>query len=139
MSEYKVPIFLAPEIRSAVNQYGVKNDIDKIYVVQQCILKTLHNEGFISKEVFEYYMPKYSRTISSMSERPQKPLNQAEQKQKQTVDEKNRLFASVISQWELSHKVGWRESWIEQAEFWSEQCPEAKRLLEKIACKVFVK
>jgi len=68
-----------------------------------------------------------------------KPRTLDEQRKQQKLDEKNRVFAGVISQWSLSHKVGWRESWIEQAEFWQEQCPEAKRLLELVAEKVFVR
>lgn len=140
MSEFKIPICPPPEIRSALLQYGAKHDITQMYAIQQCILKTLRNENLITQEIYEYYLPRFSRTISSMSERPKPVLNAEQQREQQRLDEKTRYFQAILtSEWAAHESPEWRRKTLLQAEQWQTQIPEAKLLIERFSQKVFVK
>lgn len=131
-----IPIRVERVVQQALLDYAYKHRISPLYAAHCNLYKSLHSEGFLNEDDYQRLMQKFT---AKLVKEQAKPMNFEEQKKQQKLDEKNRLFASVLSQWDLSHKVGWRESWIEQAEFWREQCPEAKRLLELVAAKVFIK
>lgn len=139
-TDHIAQIMLAPELRSALIQYGAKHDLDKQYAVLHLLVKSLRSEGLLSSEDAEFFLCKYGKTITAMSARQApRPMTLAQLQEKTKYDEKNRTFTLVIEQWDLGHKPGWKDSWIRQAEQLQEKCPEAKRLLDKIRDKVFVK
>lgn len=45
------------------------------------------------------------------------------------MQEKDRLFGLVASQWMLPHKPGWKENWVKEAEKYPD-LENARRILE---------
>lgn len=136
--DHVVKLCLAPELRSALNHYGAKHDLDKQFAALHLLVKALKCEGLLDVDAADYFLSKYSKTISSMSDRvllSAKPKTPLEMEAKQKLDERNRLFAMVIEQWDLPHKAGWKDNWLKQAEK-APECCEAVRLLEKVAARV---
>jgi hypothetical protein len=134
---HSVRLDLGPELRSGLIKYMAKHDLDREFAALQLFIKSLQSEGMISREVYEFYISRYSRTISSMSltSAPAKSIEQVNHDAK--LAEKDRLFEMVLSQWDLSHKPGWKEGWLKQAEKHPD-LPNAKKLLDKFREKVFV-
>jgi hypothetical protein len=67
-----------------------------------------------------------------MSKSQPKKLTVEDQKEKQKMDEKARTFAMLASQWELHPNPAWRQRWINEAEKWQNNIPEAKVFLKKV-------
>jgi hypothetical protein len=55
------------------------------------------------------------------------------------MESMKRTFRAVIQEWDSPIRTSvWKERWIEQAEKYKDQLPEAAALLEKVKLKVFV-
>lgn len=131
-----IPIRVERTVQQALIDYAYKHRISTLYAVHCNLYKSLRSEGFLDEDTYQRLMAKFSSTLVVQEE---KPLSSDELKRKQYFDEQNRLFRSVIEQWDLTHQPGWKERWITEAEKKQDIIPEAKRLLEKVADKVFIK
>ena len=126
---HEVQIYLAPEIRSAIIKYMSAHDLDKQFACQCLIVKQLYQEQRITKEVYEFYLCRYSKTISSLAEHePVKPSLEATMEQQRKA-EKTRQFSMVLDQWSI-HGVEWRSKWILEAEKYKDQIAVAKLVLD---------
>jgi len=130
--EHIMKICLPPELYFAVIKYQLQKELGKPYAGLLLITKAAYQEQLITKEVYEKYMYRYSRKLVP-EEQPQK-LTSEQQKEKQKKDEKARTFSSLFSQWELHPKLEWRQRWIDEAQKWQDEIPEAKQFLQKV-CK----
>ena len=130
MSEYKVPVFLPPEIRVAIIKDCGDKEIDKIYCCQQHIIKSLYCESKITEEVYKKYMQQFSKKITCNIEAP-KPLTYADMQAKQKIDEETRYFRDIKTrEWSLHLKPEWRQKVANNAKQWAPKIPEAAEVLE---------
>lgn len=137
IGNHSVVSHLAPEIRSAVIAYMHKHDLDKEFAVLSLITKALRSEGLLTQEVYEFYLNRYGKTVSSMATNLKPtPLTIAELTQKHKLEEMSRLFTILPSQWDIHPTREWREKQLDYAEKWSDKVPEAKTFLERFRNKI---
>jgi hypothetical protein len=100
----------------ALIDYAQKHRISTLYAAQQGLCKSMRSEGLLSENNYQRLMQIYDKPL--VIETPPQPKTPMEVKQQQIIDEKNRLFHSVRDQWDLTHKPGWKDQWIREAEQW---------------------
>jgi hypothetical protein len=106
-----------------------KNDLDKEYAAQILLLKSLRSEGFISKEVYEKYVYRYSRPVTPGPE--PKKLTLADLKQQQKIEEETRYFEAILKgEWAKHEGLEWRHKVLAKAEKYKDQIPQAQSVLD---------
>jgi hypothetical protein len=133
-SDHTTINYWPPELRSALIRFCSKYDLDKTYAVFNLATKQLYNDGFLSKEVYDFYIQKYSKTVSSMSNIEQEKHNSLTidgLKQHQKLDEMTRYFQSILAdQWTLHQSPDWRKKTLLVAGQWKDRIPQAKLVLD---------
>jgi hypothetical protein len=133
--EHIMKLCLPPELYLAVIKFQVQKELGKSYAGLLLVTKAAYQEKLITKEIYEKYLYRYSRKLVP-EEEPQK-LTTQQQKEKQKLDEKTRTFSILPSQWEIHPDPQWRQRWINEAEKWQDQIPEAKEFLKKVGLDTF--
>lgn len=132
--DHTVPLHLAPELRSGLIKYMEKHDLDKQFAALCLLTKSLHSEGFLSKEAYDFYLARYSKTVSSMSpmmQQQSKPLTLDELKIQQKIEEKTRYFQAILKgEWQAHPSPEWRKKVIVIAEEWKDRVPQARYVLD---------
>jgi hypothetical protein len=133
----KLPLCIDPAVQQALIDYASKNRISTLYAGQSCLCKSLRSEGLLKEDDYQRLMQKYTKPLCK--EEPPEPKTPEEQKQQQVLDEKDRYFGGVLSQWDLDHKPSWKIEKLKEAEAWQTKCENAKLLVQSVADKVFIK
>lgn len=137
--EHTVQLCLAPELRSALIKYMGKHDLDKEYAGLSLLVKSMRSEGLITQEIYDVYLAKYSKTVTSLStlQIESKPKNKFEMQEKQKIEEITRHFEAVLrSEWAAHPSLEWRHKTLLYAEKWQDKVPAAKLLIERFSDKV---
>jgi len=122
-----------PELRRGLMAFCQKHDLDKTYGVFVLVIKQLYNDGFISKEVYDFYVRKFSVPISSIPSEfnKAKPVTLSYLKQQQKKDEFTRYFQAILaSEWQLHSSREWRLKVLEKAEKWKGEIEQAQLVLD---------
>jgi hypothetical protein len=131
--DHTVPLHLAPELRSGLIKYMEKHDLDKQFAALCLLTKSLRSEGLLSEEAYNFYMARYSKTVSSMSPMNQqtKPLTLDELKVQQKLDEKTRYFQAILKgEWTTHPSPEWRKKVLVIADEWKDRVPQARLVLD---------
>lgn len=132
--DHTVPLHLAPELRSGLIKYMEKHDLDKQYAALCLLTKSLRSEGFLTQEAYDFYMARYSKTVSSMSPMAQqqsKPMTLDELKIQQKLDEKTRYFQAILKgEWAAHPSQEWRKKVLAIAKEWELKIPQAAMVLD---------
>jgi hypothetical protein len=132
----RLPLFIDKAVQQALIDSAHKNRISTLYAAQMHLIKSLRSDNFLKDSDYQRLLQQFTQPLTK--EEPPKPQSPEEIKQQQIIDEKNRLFQMVLSQWDLTHKPGWKEDWLRQAEKWQDKVPTAKALLERYAKQVII-
>lgn len=128
--EHVIKLCLCPELNLATAQLQVNKKVSKPAAGLLIYAEGAHNLGLITRDVYDSLVARYSRKI--VFERRTQKLTQEQQREKQVLEEKARLFGFLLpSQWELHPKPEWRQKWFAEAEKWKGKVPEAKIFLER--------
>lgn len=82
--------------------------------------------GYISKEVYEKHIEKYSQPLCEESP----VLTPEQQEEKKLLERKDRQFKGQLDQWAIHSDPEWRKKVLADAEKWKEKVPSAKQLCE---------
>jgi hypothetical protein len=136
--EHSIILHLAPELRSGLIKYCAKKDLDKQYAALHLLLKAMRSENLIDEGVYQKYLSRYSKTVSSMATQEIKPQTLEQLNANQKFNEMSRYFEAILKdQWEMHQAVDWRAKVLEKAEIWQNQIPAAKEILDRFKAKVF--
>lgn len=134
---HSVRVDLAGEIRLAVNKFANENGLEKEFACQILILKALRSENRLEKEIYEFYISRYSKPITvntpfkMASDWSSKPHSLEEVKKKQKLDEMTRFFVAVLNgEWQRHESREWRLKTLETAKKWKDDIPEAQKVLD---------
>ena len=97
------------------------------------LVSGLYHEGFLSKNDYERWASFYAAKKLTDQIDPVK-ISPSELVAKQKLTEKSRQLRMVLGQWNLDHKAGWREVWLQEAEKFPD-LPESQKIIEKYMAK----
>jgi hypothetical protein len=137
MSTNNLPLRIDRSVQQAILDYACKHRISPLYAAHCNLVKSLHSEGFLGEDDYQRLLSKFS---SKLVQEVAKPVSLEQKQNMQHLEAMKRTFSAVLQEWDNPLRPqSWREGHIRQADKYKDEIPEAKRLLEKIACKVFVK
>jgi hypothetical protein len=125
--EHIVKLCLPPELYLALAKFQVGKEVSRSKAGLLLLTKAAYQEKLIERDAYEKLTLRYSRKLIPESA---PKLTDPERLERQKLEEKGRLFESVLAQWELMHRPGWRESWLAEAAKYADRVPQAQRLLE---------
>jgi hypothetical protein len=126
--EHVIKLCLSPAMHLALIKYQAKHELGRPYAGLSLLAKSLHSEGFLSKEDYEVCLLKYSHKL--VEETP-KPLTFEGLKQKQKLNEKTRYFQAILAgEWRLHESLEWRRKVLILAQEWKDQIPAAKMVID---------
>jgi hypothetical protein len=134
-SDHYLPLLLNAKLKMALIKFQADRELGQTYAGLLSLAEGLHSLKYLSDEDYLFCITRYSEKLV---EKSQKSLTPEEKKQKHFLETMTRTFVAVLSEWgdpKIWHKEGWRERWIQQAEKFKDQIPEAKQLLQKVAEK----
>lgn len=124
--EHGLLLFLPPELILALAKVEVQKEIGRTYAGLYALAVGLHQLGAIDDETFAFFEKRYSEKL--VPEQPQKPLTPVELLEKQKLQSKDRLFLSVLDQWDI-HDSKWRLKAFAEAEKFQDTLESARRVL----------
>lgn len=118
-------IYLPPELYLGIIKLQADKQLGRVYPVLLAINEGLYQMGYISKEVYEFYLRKYSEKLIKAEVKPLTP------KEELKLQKLTASFKNIIKNWQLTKK---KDYWIEKAKkalecFGEEKIPEAKQIL----------
>lgn len=134
--EHATILYLNPVMRLGTVKVAASYEVGTTYAALLIYNEGLYALGQINREEYEVNKQRYSKKLVEAKEKPPSPQ---EKRQKEHLESMQRTFRAVIQEWDSPIRTAtWKERWIEQAEKYKDQLPEAAALLEKIQRKVFV-
>ena len=134
--DHGVLLYMNSIMLSGYIKLQAKKDLNRSNAGLLLLAHGLFKEECISKDDYERLKTHYSKPLSQTVE-PEIPLTQVERELQQKLKEKARQFKLVLEQWNLDHKMGWREVWLQEAEKYP-QLPEAQAIIHKYVGKLGV-
>jgi hypothetical protein len=127
-----VQVCLAPELRVALLKFQAENELGDSFALLLLITKALYQEKKISREVYEFFIQRYSRKLPSSM--PEARLTGLELKERQKLEETQRWFESVKAEFFKDHRPLasgklWREYVLSEAEKYKDKLPVAAEIL----------
>lgn len=131
--EHIVQVCLAPELRIALIKFQAEKEVGDAYALLQLITKALYQEKKINREVYEFFMQRYSRKLPPSI--PVAKLTESELKEQQKLEELQRWFESVKVEFFKDHRPlasgkSWRQYVLSEAEKYKDKLPIAAEVLE---------
>ena len=112
--EHGVMLFLSPELYLGFVKLQADKGLGRSYAGLLPFIEGLYSMGYISKEVYEEHVKRYSKQL--VSEKP-KPLPTQEQlKEEEKAEQLNKTFGMVAEQWEQHPSEEWRQTWLKRAQ-----------------------
>jgi hypothetical protein len=126
-------LYLDPELYMAHIKLQGDRGLGRSYAGLIAFTEGMYHLGFISKEVYEEHVRKYSEKLVAES----KPLTPEQVQERQTLEQKNRFFKEALAQWAIHKDPAWREKILKQAEQWKDKL-ESARLIADLRDKAVV-
>lgn len=127
--EHGVLIFLSKDLYNGFIRLQAARGLGRSYAGLLPFTEGLYQLGYISKEVYEEHIRKYSQPLGS--EIPSTPLTLEQLKEKQLLEKKDRQFKGQLEQWEQHSSQAWRTKVLADAEKWEDKLESARLLLKK--------
>ena len=126
--EHGVLIYLSKELYTGFIKLQADKDLGRSYAGLLPFVEGLHKLGYISPDVYQKHIEKYSVPLGkeSLSETPVTP---EERKQKQLLKQKNDQFKGMLDQWNI-HDLEWKIKTVVYAKKYSD-LEYAKLIIEK--------
>ena len=130
--EHVVCVCLAPELRVALLKFQAEKEVGDCYALLQLITRGFYQDKKISREVYEFFMERYSRKLPPSI--PEHKLTGPELREQQKLEEKRRWFVMAKDQFFLDHRPltsgkTWREYVLDEAEKYKDKLPVAVEIL----------
>lgn len=126
-------LYLNGKLQSGLIKVQSEKDLSKSPAGLYVFAAGLYHLGKLSKADYEQAQSFYAAKKLT-EEKESVPLTPSELAVKQKLAEKARQLKMVLGQWELDHKMGWREVWLQEAEKYP-QLPEAQAIIQKYMSK----
>jgi hypothetical protein len=110
--EHGVLIYLSKELYSGWIRLQADKDLGRSYAGLLPFTEGLYRLGYISKEVYEEHIRKYSQPLSARTE----VLTLERQQEKAFLEQKNKQFRGMLDQWNEHPDLHWRINVISEAE-----------------------
>ena len=123
--EHGVMLYLSKDLYIAFIRLQADRGLGRSYAGLLPFTEGMYHLGYISKEAYEEHTGKYSEKL--VSENTHLDPKQAEEKQR--LQQKDRFFKEVLTQWEIHHTLEWREKMLKQAEMWKDKLESARLVL----------
>lgn len=123
--EHGVMLFLSPELYLGFIKLQADKGLGRSYAGLLPFVEGLYSMGYISKEVYEESVKRYSKPLVSEKS---KPLTIKQMKEQKRAEQLNKTLGMIVDQWALHPSKEWRRRWIRTAEEHSE-LPNAKLVL----------
>lgn len=127
--EHGVLIYLSKDLYKGYIRLQADKGLGRSYAGLLPFTEGLFRLGYISKEVYEEYIRKYSQPLD-MKEPLAPVLTLEQQKGKQLLEAKDKQFKGIIDQWEQHSSLEWRKKVLAEAEKWKDKSEWARHLLE---------
>lgn len=122
--EHGVLIYLSKELYTGFIRLQADKGLGRSYAGLLPFVEGLFRLGYISKEVYEEHVKKYSAPLES-----EKPLSYEQLLEKQFLEHKDRQFKGMLEQWKDHPDPVWREKACVFAEKYADKLLSARDIL----------
>ena len=122
--EHGVLIYLSKDLYIGFIKLQADKGLGRSYAGLLPFVEGLFRMGYISKEVYEDHVKKYSTPLES-----DKPLSLEQSKEKQFLEQRDEQFKEMRKQWELHPDPKWREKAYAFAEKYTDKLQSARDIL----------
>lgn len=119
-------LYLDPELYMGFIKLQGARELGRSFSGLIIFIEGLHSLGFISTEIYEAHVKKYSEKLVAEN----KPLTPEQLKEKETLEAKNRFFKEALAQWPIHKDPSWRLKIYGQAEQWKEKLESARLIAD---------
>ena len=124
--EHGVLIYLSKELYLGFIKLQADRGLGRSYAGLLPFAEGLYRLGYISKDVYEEHVRKYSQPLNA-----DVPLTIQQLGQKAILERKDRQFKGQLDQWEEHSSVEWRKKVLADAEKYRDKLESARLLLKK--------
>lgn len=110
--EHGVMLFLSPELYVGFIKLQADRGLGRSYAGLLPFTEGLYQMGYVSKEVYEEHVKRYSKPLVSEKSKPSTKQQLKEQRQ---IEQLNKTLDMVADQWEDHPSEEWREKWLKIA------------------------
>lgn len=126
--EHGVMLYLSKDLYSGWIKLQAEKNLGRTFAGLLPFTEGLFRLGYISREIYELHLKKYSEPISDVEH---KVLNPEQQREKQFLDDKERQLKGMLEVWDLEHFTpNWHEKAIHEAKKYPDLA-SAKAILRK--------
>jgi hypothetical protein len=122
--EHGVLLYLSKDLYSGWVRLQADKDLGRTYAGLLPFTEGLYRLGYISKEVYEEHLKKYSQPLTAKEE-----LTDSQLKEKERLEKENHYFKAVLEEWD-NRPIEWKNKMISYAKKHSES-ENAKLLIAK--------
>jgi hypothetical protein len=118
-------MYLSKELYNGFIRLQADRSVGRSYAALLPFTEGLFRFGYISKQVYDEHVKKYSQPLSE--EKPVLSLEQ--QKETQFLQERDRQLKGMLEQWDLHPSPEWREKTFAFAEKYANRLQSARDIL----------
>lgn len=124
--EHGILLYLDRDLYRAFIKLQADRDLGRSYAGLVALVTGFYQLGYISKEVYEDRLKKYSQPLESS-----KPLTPEESRERQLLAHKDLQFKGMLDQWDLHPSQIWRQKCLDQAEKYRDKLQSPRALFDK--------
>ena len=124
--EHGVLIYLSKELYNGFIKLQADKSLGRSFAGLLPFTEGLFRLGYISKEVYEKHVHKYSKPLEDPI-----ILTKERKKEKQNIEKMDAYFRNILVQWDEHPDPNWRKKVLIRAEKFSDKIKSAKLVLKK--------
>ncbi|MCW3985916.1 MAG: hypothetical protein NWE91_05860 [Candidatus Bathyarchaeota archaeon] len=123
--EHGVMLYLSKPLYVGFIRLQADKGLGRSYAGLLPFTEGMYRLGYISKEVYEEHIKKYSQKLVL-----DPPLTAEQIHEKQILEHKEIYFKRVLDQWDIHPQPSWRNKVFILAEEWKDRVPSAQLILD---------
>jgi hypothetical protein len=123
--EHGVLIYMNTDLYVAFIRLQADKGLGRAYAGLLPFTEGMYHLGYISKEIYEANVKKYSEPLPTRE--PSTPKQLAERRR---LEQKDKYFRQVLDQWETHKDLKWRSGKLADAEKFKDKLESARQLLD---------
>jgi len=123
--EHGVMLYLSKPLYVGFIRLQADKGLGRSYAGLLPFTEGMYRLGYISKEVYEEHIKKYSQQLVL-----DPPLTAERIHEKQILERKEIFFKRVLDQWDIHPQPSWRNKAFILAEEWKDRVPSAQLILD---------
>jgi len=128
--EHGVMLYLTKELYKGFIKLQADKGLGRSFAGLLPFTEGLYRLGYISEEVYEQHLRKYSKPLGEEASEPTFESKKL-QDEKLLRESRDKLFKGQLEQWEQHPDPEWRKKVLAEAEKFKDTLPSAQRLLKK--------